>query len=68
MNYVIAESLGTIENVLLFSISNYFRKFSLEYKRQHGNIEYFDNDWYDFIEYGTHESGYYFSAAKWLFS
>ena len=53
LNYVIAESLGTIENVLLFSISNYFRKFSLEYKRQHGNIEYFDNDWYDFIEYGT---------------
>lgn len=53
LNYVIAESLGTIENVLLFSISNYFRKFSLEYKRQHNNIEYFDNDWYDYIEYGT---------------
>jgi hypothetical protein len=53
LNYVIAESLGTIENVLLFSISNYFRKFSLEYKRQHDNIEYFDNDWYEYIEYGT---------------
>ena len=53
LNYVIAESLGTIENVLLFSISNYFRKFSLEYKKQHGDIEYFDNDWYDYIEYGT---------------
>lgn len=53
LNYVIAESLGTIENVLLFSISNYFRKFSLEYKRQHNNIEYFDNDWYEYIEYGT---------------
>lgn len=52
LNYVIAESLGTIENVLMFSISNYFRKFSLEYKRQH-DVEYFNNDWYDFIEYGT---------------
>lgn len=53
LNYVIAESLGIIENVLLFSISNYFRKFSLEYKRQHNNVEYFDNDWYEYIEYGT---------------
>lgn len=53
LNYVIAETLGTIENVLLFSISNYFRKFSLEYKRQHDNVEYFENDWYEYIEYGT---------------
>lgn len=52
VNYVIADALGTIENVLLFSISNYFRKFSLEYKAYH-NVDHFDNDWYEFIEYGT---------------
>ena len=51
-NYIIAETLGVIENVLLFSISNYFRKFSLEYKEFHG-VEHFENDWYEFVEYGT---------------
>ena len=51
-NYVIAETLDVIENVILFSISNYFRKFSLEYKRVHG-VDSFDNDWYEYVEYGT---------------
>ena len=51
-NYIIAETLGVIENVLLFSISNYFRKFSLEYKKFH-NVDHFENDWYEFVEYGT---------------
>lgn len=51
-NYIIAETLGVIENVLLFSISNYFRKFSLEYKAFH-NVDHFDNDWYEYVEYGT---------------
>lgn len=51
-NLVIAESLSVIENVLLFSISNYFRKVSLEYKAVHG-VDNFENDWYEFVEYGT---------------
>ena len=51
-NYIIAETLGVIENVLLFSISNYFRKFSLEYKAFH-HVDHFDNDWYEYVEYGT---------------
>lgn len=51
-NYIIAETLGVIENVLLFSISNYFRKVSLEYKEYH-QCENFDNDWYEYVEYGT---------------
>ena len=33
-------------------LSNYFLKFSEEYKRQHPN-EPFTNDWYEFVEYGT---------------
>lgn len=51
-NYVIADTLGVIENVLLFSIANYFRKVSLEYKNFH-QCENFDNDWYEYVEYGT---------------
>lgn len=51
-NLVIAESLSVIENTLLFSISNYFRKVSMEYKAFH-QVDHFDNDWYEYVEYGT---------------
>lgn len=51
-NLVIADTLNTIENVILFSVANYFREFSAEYKKQHDN-EPFYNDWYEYVEYGT---------------
>jgi len=51
-NIVISETLKVIEHVVLFSISNYFLRFSSEYKRFH-NIESFQNDWYEYVEYGT---------------
>lgn len=51
-NIVIAETLSVIENVVLFSISNYFLRFSTEYKRFH-NLETISNDWYEYVEYGT---------------
>ena len=51
-NVVIADTLEVIENVILFSISNYFLRFSNEYKRLH-NLETFQNDWYEYVEYGT---------------
>ena len=51
-NLVIADTLNTIENVILFSVANYFREFSAEYKKQHGNTP-FHNDWYEYVEYGT---------------
>ena len=51
-NIIIADTLEAIEDVLLFRLSNYFLKFSEEYKRQHPN-EPFTNDWYEFVEYGT---------------
>lgn len=38
--------------MLLFRLSNYFLRFSEEYKRQHPN-EPFTNDWHEFVEYGT---------------
>lgn len=52
-NFIIAETLEAIEDVVLFRIANYFLRFSEEYKRQHGNISHFKNDWYEFVEYGT---------------
>lgn len=51
-NAVIGETLGVIDNVILFSISNYFLRFSTEYKKFHG-VEEFDNNWYEYVEYGT---------------
>ena len=51
-NVVIADTLEVIENVILFSISNYFLRFSNEYKRFH-NVDTFQNDWYEYVEYGT---------------
>ncbi|WP_311777160.1 DEAD/DEAH box helicase [Trueperella abortisuis] len=51
-NIVINEILKVLEDVILFSLSNYFLKFSNEYKKVHG-VEQFDNDWYEYIEYGT---------------
>ncbi len=51
-NVVFAEVLEAIENVILFSISNYFLRFSNEYKKVHGVTE-FDNNWYEYVEFGT---------------
>jgi hypothetical protein len=42
--------LEDIEQVILFSIANYFLKFSEAYKRINGDL---DNDWYEYVEYGT---------------
>ena len=51
-NAVIADTLKVIENIILFRISNYFLRFSQEYKRIK-NITEFNNDWYEYVEYGT---------------
>jgi hypothetical protein len=51
-NIVISDTLQVIESVVLFSISNYFLRFSTEYKRFH-ELESFPNDWYEYVEYGT---------------
>lgn len=50
-NIVIAETLRVIENTILFSISNYFLRFSEEYKKQHPGQKF--QDWYEYVEYGT---------------
>lgn len=51
-NILFADTLEVIDNIILFSLSNYFLRFSNEYKRIH-NVTSFHNDWYEFVEYGT---------------
>lgn len=51
-NVIITDTLNAIEQVVLFQFSNYFLKFSLQYKKIH-TIDNIQNDWYEYIEYGT---------------
>lgn len=39
--------------MILFSIANYFLRFSTEYKKLKTNDQPFDNDWYEYVEYGS---------------
>ena len=52
-NYVIADTLNSLDKVILFKVANYFREFSTEYKKIHGIAGRFQNDWYEYVEYGT---------------
>lgn len=52
-NLVFADTLEVIENIILFSISNYFLRFSNEYRRLKGEAALEKNDWYEFVEFGT---------------
>ena len=52
-NVVFADTLEVIENIILFSISNYFLRFSNMYIAIHGEHSLDDNNWYEFVEYGT---------------
>lgn len=72
-NIIINDTLRTIEQTILFTIANYFREFSREYKNFH-RLEYFDNDWYEYVEFGTsnpitialQRNGYIRETAKWI--
>ena len=52
-NIVMSETLQAIESVVLFSFANYFLRFTEAYKRIHSIEGEMDNNWYEFIEYGT---------------
>lgn len=52
-NIVIGETLDTIDKIILFKIVNYFLRFSTEYKKKHDIDGDMDNDWYEYVEYGT---------------
>lgn len=52
-NVVFANTLQVIENIILFSISNYFLRFATEYKKLHGEDSLKTGNWYEYVEYGT---------------
>jgi hypothetical protein len=52
-NLIIGDTLQIIENIILFSVANYFLRFSTEYKKLKTNNQPFDNDWYEYVEYGS---------------
>ena len=51
-NQIVVECLTSVEDVLLFSISNYFTKFSERYKILK-NVDAIENDWAEYIDFGT---------------
>ncbi len=53
-NSIVVESLTSIEDILLFSISNYFTKFSERYKFLK-NVNKIENDWSEYIDFGTND-------------
>lgn len=54
INIIINQTLDTIEKIIKFKIENYFSKFSELYKKRKG-IDKIENDWYDFLSYGTNK-------------
>lgn len=53
-NSIIIECLTSIEDILLFSISNYFTNFSERYKVLK-NINVIENDWSEYLDFGTND-------------
>lgn len=52
-NAVFGDTLEVIENIMLYSISNYFLRFSNEYRKIKGDEALNRNNWYDYVEFGT---------------
>lgn len=52
INKIINDVLDEVDKILQFKIPNYFSKFSERYKELN-NVEFIQNDWHDYIEYGT---------------
>ncbi|MGI6127028.1 MAG: DEAD/DEAH box helicase [Planifilum sp.] len=52
-NIVFGDTLEVIENIILYSISNYFLRFSNEYRKIKGDEALNKNNWYEYVEYGT---------------
>jgi len=54
-NFVINDILETIDKIILFKFTSYFMKFSTEFKKIH-NLDFIENDWYEYVEYGTNKT------------
>ena len=72
-NRIIISVLKTVEDIILFKISNYFLRFSTGYKKIH-NLSVISNDWYEYVEFGSSDSfelklqrlGYSRETAKYI--
>lgn len=53
-NSIVVECLTSIEDIVLFSISNYFTKFSERYKFLK-RVNKVENDWSEYIDFGTND-------------
>lgn len=53
-NRIVIECLTAIEDVILFSISNYFTRFSERYKLLK-KVDNLTNDWSEYIDFGTND-------------
>ena len=51
-NKVIEDTLNNVNDIILFRLSNYFMRFSMELKKYH-HRDFLPNDWYEYVEYGT---------------
>lgn len=73
-NIVFADTLEVIENIILYSISNYFLRFSNEYRKIKGDEALNRNNWYEYVEFGTtnpltillQRSGFSREAARYI--
>ena len=52
VNKVIEETMNTINDILLFRLTNYFMRFSAELKK-YKHKDFLANDWYEYTQYGT---------------
>jgi hypothetical protein len=74
-NKIIEKCFCDYNKIVDFKLKNYFKRFSDEIKRQSG-VDSFSNDWYEFIEYGTHnqyriqlqKNGFSFETASYLYA
>lgn len=51
-NKIIEDTLNSVNDIILFRLSNYFMRFSTELKKYY-HREFLTNDWYEYVEYGT---------------
>lgn len=52
-NYVMKDTLKKLEEDIQFKLANYFLHFSTAYRSIYGEDKLGDNDWYEFVEFGT---------------
>jgi len=65
-NIVISQTLEAIERIILFSISNYFLRFTEAFKKYHKIEGDMPNDWYEYVEYGTTNTLSIMVSTAWL--